>query len=399
MSANVPSSKELYDEIIASLEAELASEIPIYRKAFLRVLSVVLSGVIALLYRVSNALALDFFPQTATDGTVDLNGSKYNPLELLRVRAGVEPRQAAIPARHEVTISFTSAEVLNKGSFMVGDNNKIVYITEDVATVSEAGTTTVSIIALEDGQGNPETGASGTLQNGDLLTIKDAPSYVSASCTSSATLRPGEDAETSLSFRTRVVEATQASLHGGALNDIKQFAKLVPQVTRVFPYTGMLPGSVDVYVEVSDQTDGIPTTEEIELVEKAIRFTEIEGVNFADRSDANLLPIGHPISMTSFSVEIDALTGVNSLAYVQVKCEQALYKYFQEREPDVPGLTEPPKKNLIATSSVSGIVQGVVQYYGGSVGDVVVKDSTGEAVATYVLSEGELCKLTGVTWL
>lgn len=400
MSATVPSSDEIYTQIINSLETELGTEVPVFKKAFLRVISVVLAGVLALLYRFSNALALDMFPQTATYGAVTLNGKTYNPLELLAISHAVPLAQAAIPARHTITITFTGNGTIDKGTYLVGKVNRIKYVTEDVVVQSAgAGSRAVGILAIEDSKGNPATGASGTLAVGDILTFATKPSFTTAEAVAASVVQPGEDAETPIAFRTRVVNAIADRLKGGSLADIRQWAVLTPQVSRVFPYAGYVPGSVDVYVEVNDQPEGIPTQAQLEAVETSIRYVDYNGTMLAERSPVNLLPIAKAITKVSFSVHIASFSGVDNVDYVKLKVEDALQQFFDSCTPVCPGLTILPRNDVISTSAVSGIVQKVVQYFGGYAGGIELRDSAGSLIDIYQLTDGQLAKLTGVTWV
>jgi hypothetical protein len=339
------------------------------------------------------------FPQTATYGEVNLNGKTYNPLEMLAVAHAISLAQPAISARHNITITFSGNGTIPSGTYLTGKVNRVKYVTEEVIVqTAGAGTRTVGILAIEDSKGNKATGAAGTMAIGDIVTFATKPAFAAADATVSEVVQPGEDAETPASFRSRVVGAVQSRLKGGALGDIRTWALEVPQVSRVYPYTGMTPGSVDVYVEVSDQPDGIPTLAELELVETAIRYVQYGTTFLAERSPVNLLPIAKPIAKVSFGVSVAAISGVDNVDYIKLKIQDALQEHFDSREPDCPGLSIAPRKDLITTSSVIGIVQKQVTYFGGYAGDIQLLDVNGDPVDVYQLNEGEFCKFTGVTW-
>jgi uncharacterized phage protein gp47/JayE len=77
----------------------------------------------------------------------------------------------------------------------------------------------------------------------------------------------GADAETSNSYRARIVKRFQAKPQGGAYADYRVWVSDGARHRQHFPYTSTTPGIVDVYVEAtpasSGNPDGIPMNSQL----------------------------------------------------------------------------------------------------------------------------------------
>ena len=164
-------------------------------------------------------------------------------------------REAATFAQLQATFLGTSGKVLAAGT-EVARSDGVYYTTTAEATVSSAGSLSVTLLAS----------ASGTDSNaevGSLMTLGSAVTGIQSSGAVTAVVALGTAQETDDSLRTRMLEAYQAQARGGAQDDYELWAGDATGVTRVWVAPiGAGPGTVVVYVmfdTVNAANNGFPT--------------------------------------------------------------------------------------------------------------------------------------------
>ena len=107
-----------------------------------------------------------------------------------------------------------------------------------------------------------------------------------------------------------------------------------------------------------------------------------------------------PITRSGFDVTVSGISGVDNLADTQAEVEEALLEYFRSVEPFIPGLSVPPRTDLITATRVSAIVEDIVTAAGGTfTGASFVSEGGGGPISTYTLGEGEKAKATSVAFV
>jgi hypothetical protein len=105
MSLQVPTTEELKNTIIAQLEASFGQTVPVFVKAFLRVLATVLAGMLVILYKYGGWIFLQQFVQYASYSAVTINGKPVIPLiEWGRLVGAADPTEAT---RAEMVVDVT----------------------------------------------------------------------------------------------------------------------------------------------------------------------------------------------------------------------------------------------------------------------------------------------------
>lgn len=391
-----PTTDQINQQIISQLEASLGQTIPFLPKMFLRVLSWVLAGVFVLLYKYGGFIFLQIFVKYATLDSTEINGRVIRPLLEWGRLFGVTDPIAAVQAEHEIeiTVQNQTGSIL-AGTQLLNAGNGVTYITIG-ATLLDGATVTATIRAASDQSGNGGAGVIGNLEDGAIVTFANPLPNVARDAVVTSQTVTGVDAETTESYRQRIIDYVQKRPQGGAYADYENWAFDVAGIVNVYPYTGV-PGEVDVYVEATPESsgdpDGIPTGAQLTAVLNAINL-DVSG-------KASRRPVGTyvnvlPITRTGFDVVVSGLA-VDNEAQVIADIESAVQEFFLAAEPFIDGLTIPPRNDIITRTALSSVVQFIVSQAGGTFTDTIFRE-TGQVgnLDSYILSEGEKAKAVNI---
>lgn len=398
MSLQTPTTKEINENIIAQLEASLNQTIPLLPKSFLRVLSKALAGVFILLYKYAGFMFLQQFVRTASIDPTEINGQTVRPLiewgRLVGVGDPVPATQAEL--RIDITVN-NQGGTLPSNSQLIGADNGVTYITIGSVALS-ANTVSATIRAVSDQSGGGGAGAIGNLDPGATVSFANPLADIERQATVSSQVVTGANAEDPEVYRQRVVDRFQKRPQGGAYADYEQWGEEVAGILNVYPYTSECPGQVDLYVEATEASsgspDGIPTNAQLQAVLDSV---ELDEQGLASRRPANALVNAFPITRVGFDVRVTGLL-VDDLAQVRDDIEDALTEYFISREPFIPGLSVPPRRDRITRSALGGVVDDVVSAQGG-IFSAVFLELNGASLDLYSLGVGEKSKLASLEWI
>lgn len=393
MSLQTPTTQDVSDNFIAQLQSELNQTIPLAPKSFLRVLAKVVAGIFILLYKYCGFTAQQLFVRSASSSPTVINGMEITPLNEWGKLVGAGSPFAAVHA--EVAISFDVVQVgatLPAGTQLIGDTNGVVYITQFV-TVMNASVWGVVVTAVADQAGGNGAGVIGNLDPGDTLSFVNPLSTVGRTATVLGVTVAGAEGETSADYRQRILDRFQKRPQGGAYTDYQRWGTGVVGVSAIYPYTGVDPGTVEIYVEAKSLADGIPNEALLTAVEDAVNY-DSEGL--ASRRPVGALVEALAITRTSFVVTVAGLA-VDNIADVQVEITAAVEQYFLEREPFIVGLSALPRRDRITGTGVSAIVEDIVDAAGGVFTNVTVSED-GSPVTLYTLGKGEKAKAGSVVY-
>jgi len=235
-----PTIKEIQTNIIADIEAKIGQTIPILAKAVFIILAYALAGAWIILYKFGTDAYRQRFVQTANRTWLVMLG------ELIGIFI-----QSATTWIGQAEIEATGAVgTIVSGTQFLRTETGIVYIVQnDVAIVP--GTLTLDLYS-------GTSGDIGNLLVADELDIVSPISGIDLTAVVSAVTVQGEDEEDLETYRQRVLDGYQKKPQGGASADYESWGKQAPHVLSVYPYPAVIPGWVDIFVEVDDQTDGIP---------------------------------------------------------------------------------------------------------------------------------------------
>jgi len=394
MALQPPTIAEVKDTIVAQLEASLNQTIPLLPKALNRVLAKVFAGVFILLYKYSMYIFLQLFVDTASNEDTTVFGKTFNPLRAWGDLIGVSPQTAATRAELTVEIQvINQVGSLPAGTQLLSDDNGVTYLTIGSVALT-AATVSVNIRAASDQSGGDGSGEIGNLQVGQVVNFVNPLGDVQRSTAVTAIVVTAADEETTSSYRQRIKDAFQARPQGGAYADYRIWGDETEGIANIYPYTGTVPGSVDVYVESETETDGIPTDAQLNAVAQNIELDE-EGI--ATRRPVSALVNVLPITRTAFDVEVVGVSQVDDLVEVQANIRTAITQYFENREPYISGLDVPPRRDRVQQSEVLGTVADIVSGAGGVFQDAIVSE-LGSQITIRSLTEGEKAKVGVVTF-
>lgn len=394
MNLQTPTTQEVGDNLIAQLEAELNQTIPLLPKSFMRVLAKSLAGVFILLYKYGGWVALQSFVGTASIDESEINGVSVSPLKEWGRLVGAGDPNPGVQAELSVAIVVTSqGGTLPAGTQLVGQDNGVTYLTTAAVSLN-AGAVVGTVRASADQSGGDGSGAIGNLDPAAIVSFVNPLAGVRREAVVTAVTVTGADAEATAAYRQRVLDRFQQRPQGGAYADYRTWGMTVPGIANIYPYTSSTPGIVDIYVEASDLTDGIPTSAQLDAVEAAINY---DSAGLATRRPAGALLNVAAITRTGFTVEIDGLV-VDNTAQVQADITSAVEEYFLGREPFIVGLSPLPRKDRITDSGVTAIVEDIVSAAGGVFDDVILEESA-TPFSLRALGEGEKAKATSVSFV
>lgn len=382
-----PTTRQLSDQIVGQLQASLAQTIPLLPKAFARVLAWVLAGVIVIVYKYAGFIFLQMFVAHASASETTVNGKKIIPLVEWGLLLGVGRPLAAVRAEHIVSVPVTNQSgVLASGTTLLRSETRILYQT--VAAVAlDAPTVQVRVKAIGDDAGGDGSGAIGNLTTGDELAFASQPPNVASTATVVSQAVTGVDAEDIEVYRARVVRRKQRPPQGGAYADYQGWAEGVAGIVHAYPYSGVQPGTVEVFVEASEESsgspDGFPTSPQLAAVLDAIN---VNNAGLATRRPVNAAPLVASITRRGFDLEVSGLDP-NTLDN-QTAIADGVDEYLRTREPYIVGLSVLPRDDRVTDAAVSGVVDTIVSALGATV--TTVKLTPGPA---WTLGHGEKSKL------
>jgi len=394
---------QIKDAIIAQLETSLNTTIPLLPKSFCRVIAKALGGVFVLLYSFAGDILLQMFVKTASNEPWTVNGQTITPLKLWGEIApgGPVTQDAGQRAEFDIEITvITQTGSLTSGMQIINTATEMIYVLVGDVTL-DAATKVATVRATEPGD-------LGNVDVGETLSFMSPPATVEKEVEVVSSVSPvlGTDPEETEVFRQHVIDRWAARPQGGAYADYRDWAQAVSGVKAAYPYSGWSfetewpsggPGYVFVYIESTADPDGIPPDPGA-LLTAVEDYIENDAAGIANRRNINARVVVKPITRTTFDIRCSTPQYAEDVDDVKDAIEDALEEYFEEREPYIFGLHQPPRKDLITRAEVGGVAGLVAQALGGAIPELYISVS-GTDYELYPLQEGEKAKLGTITWL
>jgi hypothetical protein len=393
--ATKKTAKQISDMFIAQLEAQLNQTIPLFPRAFNRVLAKTMGLVFVVLFQFAEFIALQMFVRFASDQPITIGGLSIIPLDewgnLIGLTRGTGQRWEGTVA---VTV-LTQTGTLPSGTQLTNPDSGEVYITiGDIALDAATVYPTVRAINYL---------AIASLEIGQTISFVSAPNTVVKDVVVETVTKVGADPESTEDWRQRQLNWWAARPQGGAYADYREWGEEVEGVANIYPFSGGTdaiptsgPGQADIYVE-ADATvanpDGIADAALLLAVYDNIEV-EVE-TGLASRRNMNTWVNTASISRLTVDATVIGLGGVDeNETEVRELIVQALTDYMLDRENYILGLSVLPKKDVISEPEASGIVARVVASQGGTVTGVTLSISG----PVQSLSEGQKAKIGTITW-
>lgn len=214
-----PKTSDLIDQYLAQFETRLSKTFPSTPKSFIRVMATTL----AMMQKSNAKLATERTNQvlalTASGADLDRNGREIGVV-----------RDPAVAAQIEVTTTGTAGTFVPIGASWTSDATG-AYYTANATYYADAGVITM-ILTAED------TGDAANLDNGETLTIGTPIAGVGSAGTVTDTTVEGEDEETDVSYRRRVLAEWRNVGGGGNAADYRRWGEEPSGIARIYPYSG-----------------------------------------------------------------------------------------------------------------------------------------------------------------
>lgn len=399
MAPPAPKTSALQAQITADIEAAINQTVPSLPKAFNRVIAKILAGVLVVLYKYASYIFLQIFVATASFEEITVNSRKIKPLVFWGRLISIGDPDPAVQAQLliDITVKIQGGTLKASETTVVSTDNNITYsLNTDLPLDAELKQGIFT--AVSDPAGTQGAGTQGNLTAGSVVSFTTPYEDVEPDAVVDSIIISGVEGESEETYRQRIENRFGGRPQGGAGLDYVYWAKEVPGIINVYPYTGD-PGEVDVYSETTatpTNPDGIPTPAELILIKEAI---EKDTGGLAWNRPVGSFVNSYPISRSGFTVDITDLTS-EDLAALKVSLETALTEYFRSREPFIDGVTPLPRKQNISQDDVRGIVNDYATADNGIFSSVIVKFTvSGVPFQIYTLLEGEKAKLTAINYL
>lgn len=373
MALNSPTIQEIAENVINDIESKLGQSVPFLAKAAFRVMSVAFGGIWFLLYKQGVWFYNQTFPQLASEKYLELLGENKRVI-----------RAQAVAWEGTADIVIINSGDLFAGQQLINNATSVIYILSNTYSVTP-GTQSVALKATTPG----EIGALVTGTEIDFVSpigITENTAVITAETVTAADI---EDLE---AYRSRVLDAYQKQPQGGALADYEKWAEETPNVINAYPYSGTLPSEVFVYIEVDNQTDGIPTSPQIAAALNYITYDPVTGDQDRKPVTADVTTLA--IIRSAYDVEIIGLAP--NTTEIRNAIETALANYFLGREPYILGLSI-NRFDQITDSEVTAIAINTASAKG-AIFTGLNLEKGGSPVVIDTLGDGEKAKLGVLTW-
>lgn len=392
----MPTTKEIYENIIAQIEAETGASVPLPKRAFTRVVASAVAAIFSTVWKYAQWILLQYYPRTASSSETQVLGNTIIPLEELGVKNGTGYRKTLTTAEYDtVTESTGAGATISAGATLTSSLSGLVFtVVADTLpnpqTFSYPGSNPTpqswQIVRVR----ASVAGSAGALPAGESLVWDSQPTDTTGNAFKYETVAEGTDDETWDDYRARVAAAEANTPQGGAYYDYYRWASEVEGVADVFPYTSATPGWVDVYVAGPDNTAvsaGVVT-----LVENAIEFDD---AGLATRRPAGARVNVQSITTLVASISVGGLTSPD-LATSKTNIETAARDYLRGLRPYIEGLTQPPRRDVYRSADLQSAMYAAATADGATFSSISV---SGLGASGTTMPEGVLYDLGSIAWV
>ena len=371
MALSTPTISEIAANIVADIEAEYGQTIPILAKAVFRVWAFIQAGVFIVLYKFGTEQFKQRFVQTANETFLALLGEQVG---VVRTPAQIWTGTGSVPVT-------TTGGVIQAGTQLVNNATGVVYIVTPSKAIILSPTETMTL----------QSTVGGDISNlvlSDEITFVSPQPGIGDTITITIVSQEGSDIEPIEQYRQRVLDRYQKQPQGGALADYELWAEEAVNVINAYPYAGTTPGTVEVFIEVDNQTDGIPTAPQLAAALESINFDPVTGL--ATRRPVTVEVTTEAITRITFVVEVQTLNP--DTPDIRTAIDAAVEDLFLDKEPFILGLSI-VRRDTITNAEVTSIVSTVAAANGSTVNNVITEEG-GIPFDLRTLGQGEKAKVT-----
>lgn len=388
----IPTTAEIYEDIIADLEAEYGESIPAFGKVFLRAIAAMQAGKIKLIYLLLGKLQKNIFVDTAdpedSGGTLERFG---------RIKLGRNPRPATA-GQYTIQVTGTIGSIIAATTTWKSDDDSTnpgnLYVL-DVEFEIESSPDLVNVRALT-------PGLVGQLAAADTMSLTAPVIGVDKVATVTAEIVEPRAAEEIEDYRQTTLDAYRLEPQGGAASDYRLWAADAQGVRKVYAYakTGF-PGEVNLFIEATraDSTDGkgTPSAGLIEDVEEVVDFDPdtTKPLNERGRRPLQVVVNYEPVTIKLITIHVVSYTGITS--DIEDQNDVALDELIDNIRPFVAGADILSDQNdLLNTNKIIG---ALLEVNPGAVFGLVTMYVDGVEQSTVTFIDGSVPFFDGITYL
>ena len=383
----IPTLKEIYDDILASLEAEFGVTIPLVGKNFLRALAAVQAGKLWIFYKIVGDVQKNIFADTADPVSM---GGTLERFGLVKLGRNPNP---AVAAKYNVTVTGSNGAVIQGGQTFKSDDSSlnpgIMFVLDNTFTLS--GTSGVIVLRALTG------GLVSELNVLNTLTATSPIALVNSTATVYSENLAPSDAETTEEYRAKTLEAYRLEPQGGSGSDYRLWSNEVGAVKTAYPYAKSgVTAEINLFVEskIADSFDGRGTPTSATLLDVKASV-EDPTVDRPGRKPLGVYAVNY-IGITPLDVDIMYTGFVGLTAEVETIITDYLTTYMSTVRPFVASIDILSAKNDIL--NINKLIYQTQLANPASVFDEIFLSVNGINVTSYQFENGDIPYLNSVTF-
>lgn len=385
---SIPTLTELYNDMVASIEAELSITVPTTGPSYLRAQAAVDAAKLYLLYLAIADVQKNIFADTADPESAGGALERFGRVKLGR---GPFPATAAF---YKIQLTGTTGAVVPENTRWAADDSSDapgeLFVKDAEYTLD--GTNQIIVRALT-------VGLDARLSVGNTMSLVQPVALVDTVATVLTEETIPQAAETTEEYREKVLEAFRLAAQGGSASDYRVWAGEVQGVDESYPYASASANQVDLYIEATaeDSTDGkgTPTAAILTAVEEAI---EDPTTDRPSRKPLTVQQVNY-LAVTPLDITIDIASYTDLTAAKQTTILSALTELIDSIRPYVAAIDVAADKNDILDQN--RVINAILEAVPGSTFGSVTITVGGVGYSSYTFTNGNipyLDQVTGVTY-
>ena len=386
---NIPTTKEIYDGILADLEAEFTITIPLIGPSFLRALAAVLAGVIKLNYLAIASVQKNIFIDTADPESQGGTLQRFGFVKLGRYPFTATQGQYTIQL---TTLAGALGTIIPANTTFKSDDDSlnpgIQFILDNVFTINGVDIITVRCLT---------PGLEGQLSLGDTMTLNAPIALVDDLATVLTEPVEPQAAEDIEEYRRKALDAYRLEPQGGAPSDYRLWSSDAQGVQQSYPYVAAgNSNQINLFVEAttagSSDGKGTPTAQILTDVKEAV---EDPTAARPGRKPLGVFLVNYlPIVVKEIDITVPSFVGLD--ATTQALILSAMETELDAIRPYIGGISPLTEKNDIFDTN--RIVNVILNAKPGAVFAAPTMTVSAILLSTYTFDNGEIPYLNSITY-
>lgn len=380
----IPTTSQLYNDILADLQTEYGVSISLVGKVALRVIAFVQAAKLKLIYLLVGDVQRNITPDTAYSVKNGGTGERWGLIKI-----GRNPLPAA-QGQYTCTVTGTTGGTIPASTTFKSDDDSLnpgyLFVLDNAFTLS-GSSGSVTLRALTGG-------TESKLSVGNTLTATQPLINVNTVATVTAESVSPTDEETFELYMSKVIDSFRLLPQGGSSADYRLWGRTgVAGVREIYPYVKSgVSNEINIFIEATtaDSTDGkgTPTGTIITNVTNAVEANRPLAVFDVHYLPVTIKEVSINIAGSTFTTEQKALILT------------AMTEAVANIRPFIPGADVLSERNDVL--SANNVINVVLNTIPGSVFGAVtlyIPDSPPTPVASYQFTNGEIPFLDSITYV